>query len=511
VRVGFRFDVNRQIGTGHFHRCANLARELISRNHEVFFLCGQASGAPSFELKLLGATNLVVNDPVRDYSIGGKTISTPHDQVIADARSTVDALGTAGVDAIVLDHYSLSDYWVAVVRERINCRTLVVDDCGRQWPSTNAVVDSALNSSFRYGIRDDDQVGLFGPSFAPLGDAYRDIDFASAKRSIKRQVSIFFGGIDEPNATRLAIDGVIGLNRTDLDVVAVIGDQNPHRDYLRRKYAGSSVRLLEPAGSMHPYLVDASVAVGAGGTTTWERLCMGVPSVVMSISENQIDLSRDLGAGGFHDYLGHVGQVESSRIADAVVRLLDDEDLSQEMSLRGRMLVDGFGTSRICEWLAPSPKSDLILRAARESDRLTLFRWVNDDLVRLGSLSTGAVTWSQHCEWFAAALFSPRRHIFIAEIHGMPVGQLRLDVLDTSVRLSYMVEASQRRRGLGRWLVECGVDWAHTNLGLPVSAEVKASNVASIQIFSRLGFTQLGRSVEGVVSFVSTLKLAEGR
>ena len=91
-----------------------------------------------------------------------------------------------------------------------------------------------------------------------------------------------------------------------LKVDLVVGANNPHRDRLADRVAG------RPGAALHgprPHLADlmseADLAIGAGGATTWERCCLGLPSLVVSIAENQRPACAALAVAGVIQYLGH--------------------------------------------------------------------------------------------------------------------------------------------------------------------------------------------------------------
>jgi RimJ/RimL family protein N-acetyltransferase len=130
----------------------------------------------------------------------------------------------------------------------------------------------------------------------------------------------------------------------------VIGTNHPQRGALELQAAA------RPGTRVHgtrPHLADlmdlADLAMGAGGVTTWERLCLGLPSLVLSIAENQRPACEALAAAGFIQYLGEARTASASLIRDALARMIEDRDGRAALSSRGRVLVDGRGTSRVAD------------------------------------------------------------------------------------------------------------------------------------------------------------------
>ncbi len=501
MHVAFRVDANESIGTGHLHRCLNIAEEFRSRGHRVSLLTRNSSFlettiARESKIELRGLDQGVVT-----YSTGEPGTVTPWSEIISDAQESASILNEIGADVIAVDHYSLDDQWLGVVANRSSCRSLVIDDLGRAWPTADFLLDSAIGSELRYPGRSPSSKSMFGPAFAPLHASYKvepddPIDDGSTTR-----VVVFFGGVDEPNATGLTLRELRQLRDESLSVKVIVGAQNKHRDELRREFSSTGFDFVPPAVSMRTHLENVHISLGAGGTTTWERLRMGVPGITVAIAENQVDMSRSLDHKGCIRYLGRVAELRRGVVARTVRQLIDDRELREQMKLKGQVLVDGSGTSRIAETIAPSPLNSLKLRRCQASDCMTLFRWVNDPVVRRSSLNSNNVEWSSHRSWFRSMITDRDRLTLIGELIGMPVGQIRFDRTGGRIRLSYSIEETQRGKGLGSWIVEAGLRSLRSQWSDPVFAEVQAENLASMKVFQSLGWQVTGSTLPGVVVF----------
>lgn len=104
--------------------------------------------------------------------------------------------------------------------------------------------------------------------------------------------------------------------------------------------------LYPPRPHLADLLAEADLAIGAGGTTTWERCCLGLPSLVVSIAENQRPACKALAAAGVIAYLGHQDGMTTERLRDAIQTLLDDAQQRQRLSAAGAALVYGSGARR---------------------------------------------------------------------------------------------------------------------------------------------------------------------
>ncbi len=180
------------------------------------------------------------------------------------------------------------------------------------------------------------------------------------------------------------------------------------------------------------------------------------------------------------------------------------EDLAVIRDIVGRFAPDqDFGWRSILEIVGRTVESGpgIGLRPARRDDGAFLLLLRNDaDAVRF-SLSGNAVDPRQHDAWFRARMADPASRISIAELDGVPVGMVRVDVADAIGKVSIAVDPTQRGHGLGRAiLVALQAQWAGDVGVVRLEADVAETNTASRKAFTAVGFTQI-RSIAGVETF----------
>lgn len=164
-----------------------------------------------------------------------------------------------------------------------------------------------------------------------------------------RRVLIYFGGgADAANLTRLAVQAFQALELAHIELDIVVGASYAHQSSLEElvsQRGKSTIHRQLP--DLADLMTKANLAIGAGGATIWERYCMGLPAIVISIAENQRPACEALSADKLIDYLGHVDQVTSELIRDRVLSFVKNSDLLRELGERGMKLVDGNGVLKI--------------------------------------------------------------------------------------------------------------------------------------------------------------------
>jgi UDP-2,4-diacetamido-2,4,6-trideoxy-beta-L-altropyranose hydrolase len=411
-----------------------------------------------------------------------------------DAEQTVAALRGECPDWLIVDHYELDATWERTVRPHVT-KLMVIDDVANRPHVCDLLLDQNYSerSAQRYeSLLPAECLRVLGPRYALLRPEYRHFRAAQQPRSGEvRRVLIFFGGSDPQNLTGTALQALSGAQLDDLEVDVVIGANNPHRAALETQAAARARTAVYGA---RPHLADlmaaADLAVGAGGVTNWERMCLGLPSLVVSIADNQEPGCAALSAVNLIRYLGTSAQVRADDIAQAVRECRADRQALADLAARNQLLVDGLGAARVGEHLDPTPTASLQLRRATAQDMLTYFSWANDPETRRQALRTQQITLAEHRAWFAARLASQRSHLFVLQAGELPVGQIRFDCDGAEALIDYSIDPALRGRGWAKHLVAMGIQQLR-NHGLSVfRAEVKVENRPSRAVFERLGFVE---------------------
>lgn len=363
----FRVDASNRMGVGHLARCVTLANALRGRGIDVSFICREHLGHLSDLLRrhALPVTLLPAPPPsavsidIEDYAVW---LGVP---VGEDAAQTIEALGGERPDWLVVDHYSLGFKWEREIRRHVR-RLAVIDD----FPTRRHECDLLLNQNYStespelYRQRLPDSTrALLGPHYALLARQYAEYRQVQPVRGPQcERVLVFFGGADPHNMTERALAALSQPECQSLEVDLVVGINHPYREALA---AAAARRPLTRLHGSRPHLADliarADVAIGAGGAMTWERMCLGLPSLVVSCADNQQPACDALHQAGLIRYLGHWSTIQSSEIAAAVLVLAKDSSARTDLALRGQAEVDGLGASRVAEVMAPTVATELRL------------------------------------------------------------------------------------------------------------------------------------------------------
>lgn len=329
MNVVFRVDASMQIGSGHVMRCLTLADELALRGAGATFICRELQGnlidfiaAKGYRVRGLPRPAVEYAPTVEDVAhVAWLGVSQEE-----DAAATATALGSLPKPQwLIVDHYALGSRWERVLTPCAG-KIMVIDDLADRSHDCELLLDQNfyLDPLVRYdGLVPGTCRKLLGPRYALLRP-----EFATAGKNLRRRdgkigrILVFFGGVDPSNETwktLLALEAT-GAQDVVVDVVVGAGNQQKERieefcrDHERYHYHCQVDNMAE-------LMVAADLAIGAGGTTTWERCSVALPSVSIVIAANQLETTQAVAWAGATVYLGTHDEVSVEEISSAVMDL----------------------------------------------------------------------------------------------------------------------------------------------------------------------------------------------
>jgi UDP-2,4-diacetamido-2,4,6-trideoxy-beta-L-altropyranose hydrolase len=497
VKVCFRVDASRLFGIGHVMRCLTLADAVRAAGAETLFV---SAALPAWlEEKLLAAGHEVRRIPAsseldRDGP-GWEAASLSEAAQAADAAGTGRAVG-AEADWLVVDHYLLDRSWETAARAFAG-RLLVIDDLANRGHDCDLVVDQTLGRtrSDYDGLTPASARLLLGPVHALLRPEFpRERPAALARRRVPQPVRSILVSLGATDVGGLTMGAVRAALRAvpEASVEVVTGSGAPSLPELRALAKDQlRVRLHVDTAEMAALMRDADLAVGASGSTSWERCCLGLPTVAVVLAENQRMVAAKLDEAGAAAIAEDVDAV-----ADLLVALSREEGRRLSMTAAAAALADGSGVERVVRAMtAAAPDAgagrDLTLRRATAEDSEMVWLWRNDPATREVSRSTAPVAWPDHARWYERTLAGADRQLFMAEEAARPVGLVRFDALERpdTYEVSINIAPDARAGGIGKAVLSAGCShWLELQGPVRLEAAIRDRNEASRRIFQSLGF-----------------------
>jgi UDP-2,4-diacetamido-2,4,6-trideoxy-beta-L-altropyranose hydrolase len=233
---------------------------------------------------------------------------------------------------------------------------IVIDDLADRRHDCEVLVDQTPGRQAKdYGGLVPDQCEIFaGPEFALLRPEFRRYREAALNRrsggSVQRLL-ISMGLTDIQGITRRVVEGAMnaGLD-LEIDVAISVGAESLEwlRDIMR---STAKLTMHVDTPDMARLMVAADLAIGAGGSTSLERCCMGLPSLVVVLAENQRIIVTSLERIGAIKSLGDATDITSNSVAAALKAIVADDRMRMRCAQIAASLVDGAGADRLCRAL----------------------------------------------------------------------------------------------------------------------------------------------------------------
>lgn len=485
MKIAIRADASPRIGRGHIQRMLSLGQALRALGGEVRFVCRDLGTAIAPLVESGGAGVSMLPEPAagwasRDDVFHAEWLGVDWEQ---DANETVAALRDWQPDWLIVDHYALDARWHDHVRSALGVQVAVKDDLADRALSADLVIDHNYDPDHRakYTGRLTRKARLLGgPGYALLAPEYRDVR-PEPRGAEVASIGVFMGGFDAVNAS---VDVLAALwaagYRGSVEVASTGG--NPHLAELETLLAAwPGGRLLLDQPSLAGFFARHDLHVGAGGGATWERACMGAPTLALAVAENQRAVLMAMEARGC---LLAIDAPDTEKIASALARLIADASMRQAMGAAAAKLVDGRGAERVA--LAMMAR-ELWLDPATADDSAMMFAWRNHPDTRAVSATHEEIAWEDHAGWLDRVLADPERKLFVARVGERPVGVLRLDYrVPDRAEVSLYTDPDLKGLGLGPGMLRQAE--AEMPPGGFIEAQVLTGNIASERLFAGAGY-----------------------
>ena len=462
-------------------RCLTLANALAEADWRVLFACVEGTTRVVSALARSGFDVIELADPLNSSELAGKL--------------------DGHFDAMVFDQYDIDASYERALRPFADI-LVVIDDLADRQHDCDLLIDQTFGRSAADYIElvpagstilAGAQYALLRPEFAAAREAslVRRANAKGVKRILISMGLTDIGGITQKVLqaalkadTGASIDVVLGSDAQSLSAV---------RELASRR---GDIAVYIDTPDICSLMVEADLAIGAAGTTTWERCCLGLPTITLVLAENQ---------GGVSRFLGEVGALsiveQSSDIPTALERLCGSRDSRHAISVAACAVTDGRGVRRLSDvvrkvvYRRDAGVEKPILRPATIDDAESLWKWRNDPMARFEFVNTEKVSWKDHLAWVQNKLECRNTLLLVAELGGAPIGVLRFELFPQGrAEVSINIDRAFQSRGLGSEILSLGCQQVQCQRRSSVLvANIRNSNMASQRIFEKNGFVFLSQ------------------
>ena len=340
MKVVIRVDASHTIGTGHIMRCLTLAQALKEKGADVKFICRKhkgnlidkicSTGFHTFELELTDEKE--VDNKLAYTSWLGATQQK-------DVDECINILKDKKTDWLIVDHYSLDEYWQKSLKPYYK-KLMVIDDLADRQFDCDILLNQNLGSTkeqYKNRVPKSCEL-LLGCEYALLRPEFTKLRGQALEKRKKtkeiKNILISMGG----GENKIIYDILKQLD-SRFNVVVVLGKNFLFNKKVQTYVDGKNIKVIMETDNMAELMFDADLAIGAGGSTSWERCCLGLPTIVFMIADNQREVVKNL------EQLGAV--IVAGNLKEDLQLIMRDINLWKRMSNKAQEICDGLGVHRI--------------------------------------------------------------------------------------------------------------------------------------------------------------------
>lgn len=335
MNIVFRVDSSVQIGLGHLMRCVALGDELKQKGCNVTFLCKALEGN-LIELVEHKVIVLEKNDNFQSDDLFLNWLGATQEQ---DAKETIKVMPKM-TDLLVVDSYALDQIWHQKLRPHTK-KILVIDDLANRKFDCDILLNQNLGVEEKVyeGRVPRDCKLLLGCNYALLRPEFSEI---RAKALEKRHqttkienILVSLGGSDIDNVTY----DILQQLDSRFNIVVVLGKTSPYNKMIKAYAKNKNIEVIIDANNMSELMLNADIAIGAGGSTSWERCCLGLPTLLCVLAVNQRGAAERL------EELG--AAIIIKNLKTDLQLIIENSDYLNIMSINAKSICDGLGCKRV--------------------------------------------------------------------------------------------------------------------------------------------------------------------
>jgi UDP-2,4-diacetamido-2,4,6-trideoxy-beta-L-altropyranose hydrolase len=486
--ISIRTDSSLKIGSGHVMRCLTLAEELrdsgatvefIAKNHQENI--NEQIKSKGFKIHLLSDSTINKQQSLIGYE---QWLGVKQD---IDANETIQIVKDREVDWLIIDHYGIDNNWEEKLRPYTK-NIMVIDDLANRKHDCDILLDqNYINDERRYDhIVSLGTIKLLGPKYTLLRKEFISNKNNRTQNNIIKRVFIYFGGSDLGDLTTLVVNALTQPKLKHLLADVVIGSANQFQSELNEKIEKHpNINLHIQVNNISKLMSKADLAIGAGGATTWERMAMGLPSIVVTVADNQVAFTKDLDRDDYIKWLGNADQVDNKIICNALLDAINNSDRLQNQSRKCQELINGKGLQVVSKLLTTAPDSEtLSVRKAKLTDVSLYWQWENNLVVRKNTIK-----WQEYQEWFNGVLNHTDTVLLLMGSSFCPIGLVLFERSGSHYTISYSLVKYFSKFHLSKKMLSMAVEYLRNENAFTLIGEQKESVSRLKKPLKNFGFT----------------------
>lgn len=499
MRVVFRVDASLQMGTGHVMRCLTLAQVLKENGIDAVFICRKHKGNLIDKIRLSGF-NVHELEVFEEFEVDNKLAHSHWLGVTQqqDAYDCIEILKAEKPNWIIADHYALDEQWQKRLKPYYK-KMMVIDDLADRKHQCDILLDQT------FGRQQEDYSALtpkncqllLGSQYAllrPEFSKWREFSLERRTKSEFKQLLINMGGVDVDNVTESVLDELELYNfPKDAKIIIVMGGSAPHLESVKSKAITLpwKTEVKVDVGNIAEIMANSDIAIGAAGATTWERCCLGLPTIQIVIAKNQLFSAETLSRHNIVKLVKEIKEITKllnsapewmKGVGNSALRICDGLGSYKVFNKMTdyKINLEKFGEVELCNYINLS-----------EYDKLQVLKMRNHLQVKKWMHNQESISEESHFEFIENLESDMDKCYFLIKQKANVIGSINFSKINlgNSVELGIYTNPFLQLKGAGSLLESAASHYAFIELDVrKIKLEVYSDNDRAIRFYNKCGF-----------------------
>jgi UDP-2,4-diacetamido-2,4,6-trideoxy-beta-L-altropyranose hydrolase/UDP-4-amino-4,6-dideoxy-N-acetyl-beta-L-altrosamine N-acetyltransferase len=499
MKVIFRVDSSLKMGAGHVMRCLTLAQVLKENGANVEFICRKHKGSLIDKIRSSGF-NIYKLGMLEELEVANKLahshwLGATQQQ---DASACVDILKPNQTDWLIVDHYALDEDWQNRLKPYCE-KLMVIDDLADRKHQCDILLDQTfgrqLEDYSELAPKDcqlllGSQNALLRPDFA----RWRPYSLERRSKLEFKQLFINMGGVDVENVTEKILDELEICNLpNDLKIIVVMGGSAPCLESVKSKAITLPYKteVKVDVGNMAEIMANSDIAIGAAGSSTWERCCLGLPTIQIVIAKNQQFLAETLSRQNIVMLVKEIKEItyllESSSewmksLSNSALEICNGMGVYKVFNKMSdyKITLEKFGEVDLCNYVN-----------LNENDKMYVLNMRNHPEIKKWMYNQDSILEEDHFDFIKNLEIDTEKRYFLVKQKSSIIGSINFSKInfDNSVELGIYTNPLIKLKSFGSLLESAASQYAFAELGVrKIRLEVLFNNKRAINFYNKRGF-----------------------
>ncbi len=499
MRIVFRVDASLEIGSGHVMRCLALADIFQENGAKVQFICRKYKG--NLISKIISKGFIVLELDDSNSSKCDHKLFHSHWLGASQKKDSEDCLSflkQESVSWLIIDHYGIDEDWQTYLKGNYQ-KLMVIDDLADRRHQCDLLLDQTFGRQkidYKNLVPETSNL-ILGSKYAllrPEFKTWREYSLDRRKAPSLRELLINMGGMDNQNVTKIVLEEISRCNLPkDINITIIMGALSPHLKSIKilAKNLCYRASVKVEVSNLAEIMANSDIAIGASGSSTWERCCLGLPTIQFISAENQIFLAEALSNQ-------HI--IKLANNTSELKKLLESaSDWITSISSSAKSICSGQGIYKIFNKMSNleiilnkfgKVKLENYVNSSKKNMALTL-SMRNHSKVRKFMFNTQEISKESHINFIQTLAERADIRYFLVKQNQQVIGSINFSQINAhkSVEFGIYTNPFEENNNAGRILEAAASYYGFNELGVKkITLKVLASNDRAVNFYKKSGF-----------------------